>query len=170
MVVFECFACFFSFVPWRNALTLTWSQGLHSDPRCEPRSLMTAEIFNRGPIACGVDASEILDYTSGIASGYSLSTDHGVSVVGWGNDVTEGKYWIVRYSWGEFWGEQRDIRVKAGWFSNPALAQQCTWPCLEIFQFSNVTTPLTVGRVVRIVTPRTSHPKPIRANPSYCLR
>lgn len=90
-------------------------------------SAMTSEIFNRGPIACGIDASKILDYTSGIASGYSFSTDHVVSVVGWGNDATEGKYWIVRNSWGEFWGEQGYIRVKAGWFSNLALGQQCAW-------------------------------------------
>ena len=38
-------------------------------------SAMTSEIFNRGPIACGIDAFKFLDYTSGIASGYSLSTD-----------------------------------------------------------------------------------------------
>ena len=33
--------------------------------------------------------------------------DHVISVVGWGNDADLGKYWIVRNSWGEYWGEVR---------------------------------------------------------------
>ena len=110
-------------LPWLFALTSTWSQGLHRDRSGEPRSLMSSEIFNRGPIACGIDASKILDYSSSIASGFSLSTDRVVFVVGWGND----KYWIVRNSGREFWRKQEYIRVKAGWFSNLALGQQCAW-------------------------------------------
>ena len=82
---------------------------------------MSSEIFNLGPIACGIDASKILDYTSSIASGFSLSTDRVVSVGGWGNDATEGKHWIVRNSW----REQGYIRVKAGWFCIRAMGQQC---------------------------------------------
>ena len=62
-------------LPWLFALTLTWSQGLHRDQSGEPRSLISSEIFNRGPIACGIDASKILDYSSSMASGFSLSTD-----------------------------------------------------------------------------------------------
>ena len=69
---------------WLFALTLTWSQGLHRDRSGEPRSL-----FNRGSIACGIDASKILDYSPGIASGFSLSTDRVVFVVGWGNDASD---------------------------------------------------------------------------------
>ena len=57
--------------------------------------------------------------------GFPSSTDRVVSAVGWGNDATEGKYWIVRNSGGEFWREQEYIRVKDGWFSNLALGQQC---------------------------------------------
>ena len=29
-------------------------------------------------------------------------TDHVLSVVGWGEDASQGRYWIVRYSWGEY--------------------------------------------------------------------
>jgi len=85
---------------------------------------MQKEIFNRGPIACGIDATKILTYTGGIAKGFSLMTDHVVSVVGWGTDPTEGLYWIVRNSWGEYWGEQGYVRVKKG---SLALQEQCSW-------------------------------------------
>merc|ERR1712182_108255 len=62
----------------------------------------------------GIDAKPILKYTTGIAKGFSLMTDHVISVVGWGTDAKEGLYWIVRNSWGEYWGEQGFVRVKSG--------------------------------------------------------
>ena len=94
---------------------------------------LTSEIFNCGPMNCGIDASKILDYTSDIASGYSLNTDHVISADDWDNDVTEGGYWTGRDSWREFWGEQEYIRVKAGWFINLGLGQQCAWAVPDDF-------------------------------------
>jgi len=89
------------------------------------KAAMQKEIFNRGPIACGIDASPILDYQSGINThGFSFRVDHVISVVGWGTDSTDGLYWIVRNSWGEYWGEQGFIRVKSG---SLALERSCTW-------------------------------------------
>lgn len=41
-------------------------------------------------------------YTGGIATQHSTMTDHVVSVVGWGTDKKEGRYWHVRNSWGEY--------------------------------------------------------------------
>ena len=58
------------------------------------------EILARGPVACGIDASPILNYTSGIFSGRGLMIDHVISVVGWGKDEASGdSYWRVRNSW-----------------------------------------------------------------------
>ena len=52
--------------------------------------------------------------------------------------------------------------MKAGWFNNLALGQQCALAVPGDFSVpERVTTPFTVGRVVRIVPPRTSHPKPV---------
>jgi len=87
-------------------------------------SAMQKEIYHRGPISCGIDATKILDYTGGIAKGLSFMVDHVISVVGWGNDDDEGMYWIVRNSWGEYWGEAGYVRVKKGAL---ALEQQCSW-------------------------------------------
>ena len=34
--------------------------------------------------------------------------NHGVSIVGWGyDDKRDKQHWIVRNSWGHYWGERR---------------------------------------------------------------
>merc|ERR1711957_1110767 len=53
---------------------------------------MMAEIQNRGPIACEVDAGPLDEYTTGIVTETSTNTNHIISVTGWGTDATEGKY------------------------------------------------------------------------------
>merc|ERR1711907_231354 len=40
---------------------------------------MQQEIFQRGPIACGIDASPILNYTTGIATDEGDFVDHVIS-------------------------------------------------------------------------------------------
>lgn len=95
-------------------------------------SAMQKEIFNRGPIACGIDAGPLRDYTTGIAKGLSILQDHVISVVGWGTDPEEGTYWIIRNSWGEFWGENGYARVKTGWRSL-AVEESCVWAVPEAF-------------------------------------
>lgn len=88
---------------------------------------MQAEIFARGPIACGIDAGPILKYTTGIATGAGQGVDHVISVVGWGKDPKEGNYWIVRNSWGEFWGNMGYVNVK---FGALFIESQCAWATL----------------------------------------
>ena len=69
---------------------------------------MMAEIHTRGPIACGVDATYLEEYQNGVldAGKGPFQIDHIISVVGWGTDAETGKkYWVVRNSWGEYWGE-----------------------------------------------------------------
>jgi len=86
-------------------------------------SEMQKEIMERGPISCGIDASPILKYQSGIATDEGEGVDHVVSVVGWGEENGQS-YWIVRNSWGEYWGEQGYIRVAFGALK---LEEQCSW-------------------------------------------
>jgi cathepsin X len=88
------------------------------------KDAMMKEIFNRGPIACTIDANPLRKYTTGIATEQSESVDHVISVVGWGTDAKEGLYWVVRNSWGEYWGESGYVRVKSGAL---ALEQACAW-------------------------------------------
>ena len=91
---------------------------------------MAKEIYSRGPIACGIDAAPILDYKGGIVSDRGSSIDHVISVVGWGNDAQNGQYWIVRNSWGEYWGEMGYIKVAKG-HNALHLEEQCSWAVPE---------------------------------------
>jgi len=87
---------------------------------------MQKEIFNRGPIACGIDANKLLNWESGIIKdqNWFQMVDHVISVVGWGHDAAEGDYWWVRNSWGEYWGEMGYVRVG---FHSLKVESQCAW-------------------------------------------
>jgi len=68
---------------------------------------MQKDLYNRGnrsPIACGIDANLLHTCETGTATSMESGVNHVVSVVGWGRDAQEGKYWIVCNSWGEYWG------------------------------------------------------------------
>jgi len=75
-----------------------------------------AEIYARGPVAAGVNANEIVEYQGGVIDMpyKSKQVDHIVSIVGWNSDNEGNKYWIVRNSWGEYWGERGFFRIKMG--------------------------------------------------------
>ena len=76
---------------------------------------MMIEIYKNGPIACAINCVPIMDYRGGIVDmpNESKSTDHIVSIAGWGTDG-DRKYWIIRNSWGEFWGELSFFRIYMG--------------------------------------------------------
>lgn len=89
---------------------------------------MMAEIFARGPIACEISARPLKSYTRGIVSvrGFHIP-DHVVSIVGWGYSEEEDKhYWIVRNSWGQYWGEMGFFRIERG-RNVLSIEQNCAW-------------------------------------------
>merc|ERR1712216_871918 len=93
------------------------------------RDAMMKEIYHRGPVACGIASDPLLNYESGIFTkpAWPWQVDHTISVVGWGTDNDTGKYWIVRNSWGEFWGEYGYVRVA---FGAPGL-DACSWAVIK---------------------------------------
>jgi len=96
---------------------------------------MQKEIMTRGPIACGVDATKILEYTGGIATEAGDGIDHIISIIGWGKDEKEGSYWHVRNSWGEYWGEMGYFRAK---FGSLMLEDDCAWATPAKYTTTNV--------------------------------
>ena len=78
---------------------------------------MKAEIYKNGPIACGINAEQIVEYTGGVLDEpHALKMiNHIISIVGWGYDATIDKqYWIIRNSWGSYWGELGFMKLVLG--------------------------------------------------------
>lgn len=78
---------------------------------------MMTEIQKNGPIACGINAEEILDYNGGVLDvpNKLKMINHIISIVGWGyDDQTNKQYWIIRNSWGSYWGELGFMRLVLG--------------------------------------------------------
>jgi len=93
---------------------------------------LMSEIYARGPISCGIDATaELENYTGGIFYQHKAEPliNHIVSIVGWSQGMVNGTmtpYWIVRNSWGAPWGESGFFRIVQGsreW--NLAIQTQC---------------------------------------------
>ena len=93
---------------------------------------MMQEVFQRGPIVCNIAVSEELkNYTSGILSDQSKTADisHSVSVVGYG--IENGiKYWLVRNSWGSYWGEEGYFRIERG-INNLSIESDCSFAVVD---------------------------------------
>ena len=89
---------------------------------------MMQEIYQRGPIACGIAVPDALEsYTGGIFNDTTGNMDivHDVSIVGYGEE-NGVKFWTVRNSWGSHFGESGFVRVIRG-INNIAIESDCAW-------------------------------------------
>jgi cathepsin X len=76
-----------------------------------------AEIYSRGPVAAGVNAIPLVDYSGGVIINRNILhklVNHIVSIVGWSVDENGTEYWIIRNSWGQYWGEMGFFRLETG--------------------------------------------------------
>jgi cathepsin X len=91
---------------------------------------MINEIYQRGPITCVIAVTDLLinNYTGGIFEDRTgrLDEDHDISVTGWGEEKNGVKYWIIRNSWGTYWGEGGNFRLIRG-KNNLNIEKTCTW-------------------------------------------
>ena len=92
---------------------------------------MQAEVFARGPVTCGMYVTDDFynNYKGGIYKSPTQTSgaNHAVSVVGWGNDPSAGDYWIVRNSWGTWWGESGYFRITMGTGNLGIGVNSCYW-------------------------------------------
>ncbi|ESO85314.1 hypothetical protein LOTGIDRAFT_221343 [Lottia gigantea] len=87
-------------------------------------ALMRIEVAKYGPVAVSFQVyPDFQHYKSGIYHHTELLdrfnpweiTNHVVLIVGYGQDADSGeKYWIVKNSWGETWGEEGFFRISRG--------------------------------------------------------
>jgi len=91
---------------------------------------MMSEIYQRGPIVCSISTPDdfVYEYRGGVYIDRAVNAsrddvDHDIEVVGWGTEEDDDEdgnssapldYWIVRNSWGTFWGELGFFRVQRG--------------------------------------------------------
>jgi len=98
---------------------------------------MKKEIFARGPLACSLYVSDkfYFNYKGGVwreMVNPDIQENHGVTVVGWGEDAVEGEYWIIRNSWGTYWGESGYFRLPVNKpEENLGIEEICHWAVPE---------------------------------------
>ena len=95
---------------------------------------MKKELMN-GPISCELDDIGLFNYTGGILEQRKNSTNinHAISVVGWGNEINKS-YWIVRNSWGEYWGNMGFVNIAFGSFM---IESHCSWATPGTYTLNN---------------------------------
>lgn len=74
-------------------------------------------IYNYGPVVSTMDGSCLDAYYGGVITQHGFRTSHIVSIVGWNDtmphDIGQGA-WIVKNSWGDWWGDDGYFYVAYG--------------------------------------------------------
>jgi KDEL-tailed cysteine endopeptidase len=79
------------------------------------QALMAAVAQQPVSVAVEADGSDWQFYSGGVLTdACGVNLDHGVLVVGYGTDASQGDYWKVKNSWGPDWGDAGFIRIGRG--------------------------------------------------------
>uniref|UniRef100_A0AAF5PUT0 Cathepsin L-like n=1 Tax=Wuchereria bancrofti TaxID=6293 RepID=A0AAF5PUT0_WUCBA len=92
---------------WRQSIAVAKDNGFNEIKPGDELGLKHA-VAKRGPVAVGICGSKrsFRFYKDGVYSNEKCGRpDHGVLVVGYGTDRSHGDYWIVKNSWGNYWGK-----------------------------------------------------------------
>ncbi|KAG6516893.1 thiol protease SEN102-like [Zingiber officinale] len=89
--------------------------GYEDVPTNNENALMEAVANQPVSVAIEASGSAFQFYSEGVFTGRcGTDLDHGVAIVGYGTTLDGTKYWIVKNSWGEEWGEKGYIRMERG--------------------------------------------------------
>mmetsp|Transcript_16998 Transcript_16998/g.53321 ORF Transcript_16998/g.53321 Transcript_16998/m.53321 type:complete len:396 (-) Transcript_16998:277-1464(-) len=99
---------------------------------------MMKEIYARGPIVCmfATDDKFMFNYSQNVEQHEGVyvtdqvftedQIDHVMEVAGWGETPSGLKYWVIRNSWGTYWGSAGWLKLRRG--VNQMLSEsQCDW-------------------------------------------
>ncbi|CAH8295255.1 unnamed protein product [Eruca vesicaria subsp. sativa] len=92
------------------AATISGYEGV---PKDDETALLKA--VSKQPVSVAIDgyAPEFIKYGGGILSGpCGTSLNHAVTIVGYGVSEEGIKYWLLKNSWGQDWGEGGYMRIK----------------------------------------------------------
>jgi len=87
------------------------------NPTSNDADAVMEALLTHGPLTVAVDATHWGHYTGGVFNGCdyneNINLNHAVLLVGYGVDKDTGdKYWLIRNSWGDKWGENGNIRLR----------------------------------------------------------
>ncbi|KAM0903911.1 hypothetical protein ACQ4PT_018364 [Festuca glaucescens] len=88
----------------------------YEDVPANDESALQKAVANQ-PVSVAIDAggNDFQFYSEGVfTTDGGTDLDHGVAAVGYGTTRDGTKYWIVKNSWGESWGEKGYIRMQRG--------------------------------------------------------
>jgi len=91
----------------------SWAWVACNKPSLE-NTATTEYVVHKGPVVVFVDATGLQFYKGGtITHGCTTKQNHAVVIVGYGFDST-GHYWLVRNSWGSWWGVYGYFQMRRG--------------------------------------------------------
>nr|GMC55058.1 low-temperature-induced cysteine proteinase-like [Ipomoea batatas] len=105
---------------YRNNAKVASIDGYEDVPINNEKALQKAVASQPVSVAIEAGGYDFQLYTSGIFTGScGTDLDHGVAAVGYGSE-NGVDYWIIKNSWGDYWGEkgyvrmQRNVKAKTG--------------------------------------------------------
>lgn len=125
------------------------------------------EIYARGPITCEMETpshflyqyAEIVALNDGVWSSDDVTNtsniDHDVSVTGWGETEDGLKYWLVRNSWGTYWGDGGWFKIRRG-DSHLSIEHNCSWAVPEFAELDRAKHGKIMGDYILGLTPLAS--------------
>ena len=99
---------------------------------------LTNAIGNIGPVAVGIYVnSNFQNYASGVFNDPSCTVvrpdgfpdmNHAVVAVGYGSDQTGGDFYLIKNSWGFWWGENGNMKIARNRNNMCNIASQASYP------------------------------------------
>merc|ERR1719491_1256008 len=112
--------------------------GVSSYGTVKGEDAMMKEIYARGPIVCSFatdgpfmyNFSQTAIQNEGVYRTTEIKNasqiDHNMEVAGWGVTESGVKYWVIRNSWGTYWGEAGWLKLERG--VNTLMSESdCDW-------------------------------------------